>query len=397
MKVYLCGSVVADTILLVEKCLQHAGFTVVKVCSVTTAEYRKGTASRGLGRLWLRFRMYVAQLIRVVWQVTFAPRGSVFIAQTNPFFVPCVVALIGKLRGFRVIHYMSDLFPDAIEVNRPASPMLVGVVGLMTKLSLKYSSAVVFLGEILKLHCEKRWGRPHTTAIIPVGTDETPFERLGLTSHNGRLNCHFGGQLGKMHDIPTLISCVRTLHEGTSLDRSKFWFSFRSSGEHFESLRESFKDLPIEVAGPFLNWQKEITAFQLGLVSISPAAGTVCNPGRTYSMFAAGIAVVAICPAWSDLGKLIVELDLGWVVNNSPFSTFAELEAGNYFERIRAKRDTHEVAKEFCAVISRVIANPDELQRKRENARRVSIANFGVKPLASLWQKVIVPAPQSIC
>jgi glycosyltransferase involved in cell wall biosynthesis len=99
------------------------------------------------------------------------------------------------------------------------------------------------------------------------------------------------------------------------------------------------------------------------------------------------MAIIAICPKWSDLANLVIDNEAGWVIDNAPGSrpddptTF--MVGGN------STRE-QQVAREFVAVIQRIHANPEELESKRRNAHRVAHGRFGVSAIEERWAQFLM-------
>ena len=96
-------------------------------------------------------------------------------------------------------------------------------------------------------------------------------------------------------------------------------------------------DVKIRTAIDSEIWRKDIRNFHVGLVSLSPGGASVCLPSKTYSMMAGGLSIIGICPEWSDLANLIKEMDAGWVVNNSIYSSTSQLKSGEKKRALRAQ------------------------------------------------------------
>ena len=104
---------------------------------------------------------------------------------------------------------------------------------------------------------------------------------------------------------------------------------------------------------------------------------------------AAGMAVLAVCPAWSDSARLVRDNDAGWVVNNSPYENASQLEGADYLKKTRQRRPAEEVAEEFLQIVRRIAENPAELWQKRLNARRAAVVKFGQNAIARRWQEFL--------
>jgi hypothetical protein len=106
-------------------------------------------------------------------------------------------------------------------------------------------------------------------------------------------------------------------------------------------------------------------------------------------MMAGGLAIIAICPFWSDLARLITQCEAGWVVSNSPYRSWEELTEQDYLDRVYAQRSAEEVGAEFAGIIGHIQLHRDELERRRHNARKAASLRYGPEQLADRWDRFL--------
>jgi hypothetical protein len=122
---------------------------------------------------------------------------------------------------------------------------------------------------------------------------------------------------------------------------------------------------------------------------LSPGAASVCFPSKTYGMMAGGMAIITICPAWSDLADLVREMDAGWIVNNSVYDNVNEIPSNKYLSAISQKRKMIEIQEQFRGIIAEVVHNPDILLQKRKNAFYGVRENYNIDLLRNKWHSFI--------
>lgn len=340
----------------------------------------------------MRMAMYLSYPIYLLAAVLAAPKDSIFIVSSNTFYAALLVSLVGKLKGIRTINLVYDLFPDALEVSGKLKPSGLGanLLGFFSRWAQQSSSTSVFLGEFLRSHAERRWGPAEPcSAAIHIGADSSLFRIPSFEVRDGPLVLHYGGQLGYMHDPDSLIASVARIKEVGALKEIRV--SFLVSGAYALKVHKTLIPLGIEVEGaiPSDEWRKRIADFHIGLVSLSPGGATVCLPSKTYAMMAGGLAIIAICPAWSDLARLIIDHDAGWVVNNSPYESMSELDGENYLERVRATRPLTEVTNDFLSAVSHAASDRKTLQEKRRNAHAAVGRCYSRRRLAQAWSELL--------
>lgn len=387
-RIFACSSVALDYFRFLCASLEAAAAQVIQVATVTENDYRRHARGSRVARAHLRLRMYVGYPLQLVLTTFRARRGDVFIVTSNTFFAPMLVALLVRWRGVGVVHLLYDLFPDALEVSGGArtNGPLSRVLGLVTWANQHLTDGTVYLGEFLRDYAERRWGRTRRPGVVPIATDIRLYETsLPQCSPAVRLAMHYGGQLGLMHDVESLVESLRTLSRNGLLG-SAVEFEGLVSGARaavLERAAEGMIGVTVGETLPSAAWRRHVERFQIGIVTLSPGGATVCLPSKTYAMMAAGLAVVAICPGWSDLARLVEQSGAGWVVDNAACPR--PLDTGTFLHDCRARRSSAEVANEFQKLVSRLIANPSEVLDRQRNAWQAVRQRFSPTQVSEAW------------
>lgn len=375
-----------------QKTLNEAGFQSELIYWTSEERYRRLAKSNRLQKVWLRIQMYVLYPFLIVLKGLTGKGNAVFIVTSGTFYAPYLTKFFFRFKKTRVIHLLYDLFPDAIEVAGGIKPGSLSshLCGEVTKKNLIKLDGTVYLGKFLKEHAEFRWAKPTHAAIIDISTDLTLYPTTFQPSEiSGKIIVHYGGQLGHMHDAHSIIESIKFVLDSEL--NTKVAFNFYVSGAQANFIEQELKNYPVTIkaAIPTSTWIEDIQHFHLGLVSLSPGGATVCLPSKTYSMMAGGLAILGICPQWSDLAGLIENLDAGWVINNSPHQSIADLKRGSYLERIRTTRDIDSVRQSFKNTLVEILANPQVLRQKRLNAFNGIRANYNNSSLSKKWDEFI--------
>jgi hypothetical protein len=99
---------------------------------------------------------------------------------------------------------------------------------------------------------------------------------------------------------------------------------------------------------------------------------------------AGGLAILAICPEWSDLAAKIREWDMGWVVNNSPYE-YLSVDDPSYTDKALEQRDSKSVAKCFHAIVNEILSDKEQLLIKRQNAWKAAHEVYTDEWLLGKW------------
>ncbi len=392
IKIYTASSVGIDYFFFLGKTIEDTGYEVEPLYIISEANYRKLSKSRGIKKVWLRLQMYLFYPLYLIYKGLVSERNSIFVISSNTFYAPYLMKTVVKFKNGKVIHMLYDLFPDAIEIagSIKVNSFKSKLIGTIAKLNQKNCNATVYLGDFLKTHAEGRWGRASKSIKIDISTDLS----LYLPNYKEDLNynkliIHYGGQLGHLHDAVSIIESIKYIYKSDI--SSLVEFNFYVSGAQAKLLETSLKEYPIKIisAVPSSQWREDVRNFNIGLVSLSPGGAAVCLPSKTYAMMAGGMAILTICPKWSDLATLINDLNAGWVINNSPFNNREELHNGNYLNNIREKKHINEIVIDFYEHIKFVLNNKHVLSEKRKNAFFGVREYYNIHSLSNKWNEII--------
>ncbi|QQL50211.1 glycosyltransferase family protein [Mucilaginibacter ginkgonis] len=303
-----------------------------------------------------------------------------------------------RLKKSKVIHMLYDLFPDALEVSfsLDENSSKSKLIGRLFKQSQKLCEATIYLGSFLQWHAEKRWGKAHISEVIDISTDLSNYLTPNIyNTEDKKLIIHYGGQLGHLHDAQAIIDAVKFLKNS---DLGQFVeFVFYVSDAQAAYLESSLEGCQVTVlsAVPSRQWREDISNFHIGLVSLSSGGASVCLPSKSYAMMAGGLAILAICPLWSDLARMVNELDSGWVVNNALYTKRSDLETPDYLNNIKKERSKALLCQDFYGKVKMIYQNPHELMNKRENAYYGIRKHFDIEHLSCKWSEVLQRVQQN--
>lgn len=324
--------------------LRALGWRVARVEAVPFEAYRRAKALGGL-RLWqLRCRVYLLFPCQLLWRALCAQRGTVFLATTNPFFAPVLLQGLRRLRGYRVVQILYDLYPDALLVQgrlgegAPGARVLAG----LTRFGLRNCAATVFLGEQLKRSIQARYGPARQAWVIPVGADAAGFPAApeapgagGSMDPGAIVTLLYSGQWGALHRAPVLeafwAQCVCAA-QPVSGERA-LQFTFAASGAGYTAWVERLKARGCTPGATLWTrwqglaigwsctgtaeaevWRARLLASPVGLVTVAAGAEDVLLPSKLYSALLAGQALLVLAQPESDAARLVEAHGCGWVL-----------------------------------------------------------------------------------
>jgi len=351
--------------------LEKAGFDVIEVSAVSTATYR--SARGGWARLALRFRMYVDMLFCLLRSGVFAPKGSVLIVTTNPFYAPWVLATFAA-RHCKVINLVYDVYPDSLVAAGKLKPhsIVARLLSALTRATLARAHATVFLGAGIQRYFAETYGGDYRNCVIPVGADCTGFSQPPDAGDPGAgatcpLEILYCGNLGMLHETETLVRGLAGMDTST---RDMVRWRFCASGSGMRDLSQAVEAHGLSrwftFGGPLdgEQWQATMAGAPIGLVLLKDAAVYSAVPSKVYSAMAAGQAILAVCPGHSDLATVVRDHDCGWVIYPGDTSALAE-------------------------TLRHIAQNPASVDKKRANAYRAARQHFCMPVVAQQWIELI--------
>lgn len=294
------------------------------------------------------------------------------------------------------MHLVLDPYPETLEgkgTGKQGSKRLLQLAAAIREVQSKCAGAV-YLGELLRRHAEARYGASRLSAVIDASPDPSRFAENKATD-GFPLTLHCGGRLGESNDTDSLLAMV----VGTKRDRvdGLISFDFRVSGSGAKRLMavHGSEGVSIGAEMDFAAWREHLSRFRIGVVSLTPAGSLSCLPSEVYALMAAGCAILAICPSWSDLGRLVRETACGWVIDNSILDEPPEWNEDGIGGAALRQRPGMEVGNEIASILHRVLETPHRIDDFRTNSLAAARTAFGTSSTAAAWHDFLSKVRQS--
>jgi glycosyltransferase involved in cell wall biosynthesis len=244
---------------------------------------------------------------------------------TNPPVLPFIAAAVSWLKGARLLLLVHDVYPDALiaagVVRR--GTRIDGLLQWISRRLYRFALWVIVLGRDMKQLVERRMQvEPERVILIPNWADADvilPRSRdqnallaeLGLDK---KFVVQYAGNMGYTHGLDCLVRAMDELKDEVDVH-----FMFVGSGTKKRWLEVAAEQLgltnltvlgsrPRSDQGNFLN------ACDIAIISFAPGMAGVSVPSRMYNVLAAGKPIIAVADPWSELGLVVSEEAVGWVV-----------------------------------------------------------------------------------
>ena len=311
----------------------HAGVTIERVA--TTGFGRGSLAGRAVdyASFYLTASLAVARLVR---------RGDIVIAKTDPPLLQVPLAAVARLRGARLINWMQDVYPElavALGVDalrglpaRALSALRGGALRSAVRtvaIGARMREVLVAAGapadSVAEIH---NWG---DDAVLASAAGGSPL-RAEWGFAPDRLVVAYSGNLGRAHDLETMLEAARILAaEGAPID-----FLFVGGGVLGARLEaaglpnlhrrpyQPREDLPRSLAVADIHW-----------LSLRPELEGLIVPSKFYGAAASARPVLFIGAEDGEVAQLVRRHDCGWALSPGDANGVAELLRGLSADRSR--------------------------------------------------------------
>lgn len=310
----------------------HRGVTIHRVA---TPSFGRGSI---LGRIADYLGFYVTAFVKTL---AVAQRGDVVVAKTDPPVLSWPIGIAARMKGARRVNWLQDLYPEVAtalgvlgESGLPAR-----IVRALRNRSLKAADCNVAIGERMADVLRREGVSDDRIVVIPNMTDEQGVRPLDPAANllrrewgyaPGDLVVGYSGNLGRAHDIDTLIAAAGTLQ---AAGRSDIRFVLIGGGFLRERLEREIaarglNNIDLKPYQPRERLGQSLTLPDVHLVSLLPALEGAIVPSKFYGAAASGRPVVFIGSHAGELGALIPAENCGAVVQVGDGAALARVLTG---------------------------------------------------------------------
>lgn len=297
------------------------GSRTASLSIIAAPKYQRGShISRILS--WIQYSVYV--LYRC-WRL----KSNVLLFVVSPPFLGMIAYLFRRLRGQHYVVLVYDIFPDVLVRFRTLkeSGLITRFWRRLNHLVWEKAEIVFTIGDGMAANLERRFDASKTLAgkvivipnwantdwIRPVMKDKNEFARQ--YGQVGKLTVMYSGNLGKTHDIETILAAAKELRSYDSIhfmivgDGAK-----RSLVEEVKS-REGLNNLTILPFQPENILPVSLATADIAVVTVDKGIEGLMVPSKTYYSMAAGSALICLSNPNSEVARTISRHDCGIVVS----------------------------------------------------------------------------------
>lgn len=326
--------------------------------------------------LFLRLlRSIILSLKLTLKTISLAKKGDSIFIVTNPAPLLLIMSLVSKIKRTKLIILVHDVFPEnlnAANILKKETFFFKILLKIFNKVYRSADHIVVIGRDMDKIIRSKINNASLPTTLITNWADiddicpEARFENKLLKELRLENNfvVQFAGNLGRVQGIDQMVEAAEILKN------SNFHMLFIGDGARKKWIVEQKekRNLKNITTLPFLPRKEQknfLNACDICLVSLAPGMTGLGVPSKTYNVLAAGKPIVAIVDRESEIGMLVSEHKLGWVVEPGDSKALSEaiVEAMNSQELVDMGKKARVLAESDYS-LENIISKYNNLFRK---------------------------------
>ena len=243
--------------------------------------------------------------------------GDTILAVTNPPPLPYLGALAARMHGARFILLVHDMYPEAILAGGFAKPdsLIVRVLDRTSRWLYRTADRVIVLGRDMQrlVTAKLSEGDARHVVIIPnwASLDEVDATPIASRPTNARFTVQHAGNMGRGHNVEILVDAAERLPH---IDFTFIGEGAKRAWVEREALARSLPNVRVAGYRPRRELSQSLGDCDVAAIAFLPGMSGVSVPSRMYNVLAAGRPIVAVCTPDSELGLVVSEDSVGWVV-----------------------------------------------------------------------------------
>ncbi len=312
--------------------LKSEGFEVGLATASKLVEYESSKTNPGMG--WKIIKQIRVTLEIAVKILAKTDERVVVFSGTNPVLLLAILPWLKKIKKFKWILLVHDVFPDNLAVAKK-----IDYQNLLYKILKKHYAwiysipeKVICIGRDMQKTIAHKIGREAGIYYASNWVNECDVLNIPRNQHElfkefgweNKVVFQFFGNIGPLQGIDNILNGIKKV---TAKNSS---FIFIGGGSYVSKIKEFIKENPgidIKYYGP-IPWEKksEGLAFcDIAMISLESGMLGLGVPSKTYFSLAAGRPILAIVDRQSEIAMLIDEHPVGWRCEQASPASLAEL------------------------------------------------------------------------
>jgi colanic acid biosynthesis glycosyl transferase WcaI len=305
------------------------------------------------------------------------PRADIYIVVSPPLFLGVLARMVAFLRRSRYVFHVQDLQPDAaLGLGMVKSGSFMRLLHGIERFSYHHAVAVSGISESMLVAFEQK-GVPIEKCWYFPNWVSRNVAQMDPAAHHSFRESHgippdaflavYAGNLGRKQGLRVLVEAGRLLKENLPDGRfSSIWIVIAGDGVMRPELE---KELAREPVPNFLllsllpepAYRAMLTEATVGIVTQAKGSGQVVFPSKLLTIVAAGLPVLSVAEADSDLARSVAK--------------------GNFGVNVSSDQP-----EQVAQAMNNLARQPDELPRMAENGRRW-VQNFSADKILGEFEE----------
>jgi glycosyltransferase involved in cell wall biosynthesis len=298
--------------------------------------HRVWTSRRGRSGLLGRSLDYGSFYLAAAWCLWRLVRpNDIVVAKTDPPLLSVMAALIARLKGARLVNWLQDIFPEvasALNVGGGFGRHAFRLMHPFSHWSLGQAHTNVVVGDKMAAYLEQQGIVPARIRVIanwadgaliaPVATAKNDLHKSWAL--NNYFVVAYAGNLGRAHDVATIIEAMTLLHE-RAIDSPaddvvrRIMFVFVGGGVQHSRVEREVLQRQLTNVRMHPYQPRELLAETLGVadvhvVSLNPKLEGLIVPSKFYGIAAAGRPTLFIGASDGEIARLLDQTGCGFTV-----------------------------------------------------------------------------------
>ena len=321
----------------------------IKISRINSSNFSRDSK---LGRI-INYMSFTANLFI---KLLFSNKYDSILVVSNPPLIP-FIAYLNKLMKKKPYYYLvHDVYPDiAVEVGAiKKDSMPYKLMNKINQLAIKNTEKLIVLGKdmkdiFLKKGIEEKnikiitnWSKKYELSLEK--TDNVFYKERELIS---TLNIVYTGNIGRFHDIETIIEIAKVSME----DLPNVRFIFVGDGFKRPELEYAIENGTTNIIISDYQYDSSyldvLSGADLFISTLSPRIKGLGVPSKTYSYLAAGKPVIAIMEKGTEIGDLVENENIGIRADSMEVDKVIEFIKEISLDTIKLKAIEDKVKKVF--------------------------------------------------
>lgn len=272
----------------------------------------------------------------LLWLLSHSSQYDSVLIVSNPPFIGLIGAMASLFLPIRYYFLLQDLFPRSAELSGllPTKGPLNAIFQLLTQTVISRSTGVITLSDSMKhkissLYKVKSLTVIHNWSLLDSLPSRNQLPNITCTpAIDSSLTIQYSGNLGRLHDVLTLLEASRLIQHAELSPQPEFQFIGRGAKAQIVTAyikAYNLKTTSITPPVPIDQLADSIHRAHLCVVSLIPGADNTVAPSKIYGILQQGKPVLLIGSSDSRLSRFIAKHQCGYTVEPGDPQALADL------------------------------------------------------------------------